>query len=504
MEYDNATIILDKELYNKLVLKKDVIVNSNLITKEISKQLLSQFALDNDFYSVLIDAIKFKTPVSLALHLNNELMAQESYSVTTIIEGLRFLSETSLKNDIELKHKIKYLLKISDFNTYVSKSGKIIKEYNIDKKSIKLSIQEIVDGAIDFFTNENKIYDLKIEEFIFILKSFINEEQIFNNYICSNEFVKICNNLINTYDTEAINKFLDSKKIDASLNEELEVEIEKLIPKNCQRLEKIIYIYYYLFSNLNYDIEASLLSSCVKNHQNLSRISEINFNNNYVNENEFNYIFMLFLKKNHVNFDYTDKYISFRINKYLIKVKTIEEAKDNILDNIRLLNKNKKTIDQFKKILNKVNLKIYFDLLNQRTKEFSFNDSLITYKINSSHNNLDFNRKFKLFLQALKNIKEEQWIGYINNLKKIFFDKKDLNANISFALMSNRNNLIIVAVINKTNLNLYNSNLYYVFDFPKKMHVYTLTEIRREMFKSNIFYIKGTKDSLIGIERSNV
>ena len=70
--------------------------------------------------------------------------------------------------------------------------------------------------------------------------------------------------------------------------------------------------------------------------------------------------------------------------------------------------------------------------------------------------------------------------------------------------MSNRNNLIIVAVINKTNLNLYNSNLYYVFDFPKKMHVYTLTEIRREMFKSNIFYIKGTKDSLIGIERSNV
>ena len=63
MEYDNATIILDKELYNKLVLKKDIIVNSNLITKEISKQLLSQFALDNNFYSVLIDAIKFKKPV---------------------------------------------------------------------------------------------------------------------------------------------------------------------------------------------------------------------------------------------------------------------------------------------------------------------------------------------------------------------------------------------------------------------------------------------------------
>ena len=168
MEYDNATIILGKELYNKLVLKKDIIVTSNLITKEISKQLLSQFALDNDFYSVLIDAIKFKKTVSLVLHLNNELMAQESYSVTTIIEGLRYLSETSLKNDIELKHKIKYLLKISDFNTYVSKNGKIIKEYGIDKKIVKLSIQEIVDGAIDFFTNENKIYDLKIEEFIFI------------------------------------------------------------------------------------------------------------------------------------------------------------------------------------------------------------------------------------------------------------------------------------------------------------------------------------------------
>lgn len=134
MEYDNATIILDKELYNKLVLKKDIIVNSNLITKEISKQLLSQFALDNNFYSVLIDAIKFKKPVSLVLHLNNELMAQESYSVTTIIEGLRYLSETSLKNNIEFQHKVKYLLKISDFNTYVSKSGKIIKEYNIEKK----------------------------------------------------------------------------------------------------------------------------------------------------------------------------------------------------------------------------------------------------------------------------------------------------------------------------------------------------------------------------------
>ena len=38
------------------------------------------------------------------------------------------------------------------------------------------------------------------------------------------------------------------------------------------------------------------------------------------------------------------------------------------LDNIRLLNKNKKTIDQFKKILNKVNLKIYFDLLNHISK----------------------------------------------------------------------------------------------------------------------------------------
>ena len=37
MEYDNATIILGKELYNKLVLKKDIIVTSNLITKEISK-----------------------------------------------------------------------------------------------------------------------------------------------------------------------------------------------------------------------------------------------------------------------------------------------------------------------------------------------------------------------------------------------------------------------------------------------------------------------------------
>ena len=33
---------------------------------------------------------------------------------------------------------------------------------------------------------------------------------------------------------------------------------------------------------------------------------------------------------------------------------------------------------------------------------------MVTYRINSSHNNLDFNRKFKLFLQSLGISKQVQ------------------------------------------------------------------------------------------------
>ena len=508
---------IDKKDYQRLFNTNMIYVQANVNECMISSNLLMEFLINDKFYQYLNECIKVKSNLQFVLKNNNEIISKVCYSVVAIVSGIEKLLSMAVLNDQE-KLRINFLKSKIDFNNYFNDNGQKEFEILVDNRKIALTYADILSllKPLKSEDNKRKYFDLTKEEYVYCLKEFFVKEKLFDNYLLDDSLIKYYQYLILTYDTEAINKFLISKPLDIkfNLNPSLVDEVYKnILTKN--KLEQVIYIYYFLSKILIYDEEYDEVDSVATKHKDFSRIELISSENNRVVNYEFSAIFAKFLENLNINYEYNDAYISFRINKYLLKIKSLtkkfnQESIKDILEGFTILNHHKNTREDFRKVLSTISKKLYEDKINVAILAMSYTESVNMYQMLSTKNSINFREKLELLISLISNPDNSGGInmGYIYQLKTILFNDDELNSNIKFVTMSENtkegSNPIVIITFNEININLYNSNSYIYYNPPYPLEEYNLQELRKAFFNGRFSYIKGTKESIIGLEKSSV
>ena len=523
MNNEELNICLTYSEYEKLfnTKSKQIFVNSNLEKVFLPEILIESFIEKRDYFNILKDSLNNKANISFNLVQGEEILIKNIYSPLSIVLGIKY-KENFLDN--ELKREFKVILNKINFNNYLIKNKDKVFKFSIDGNDKKISYNNLFSILFDtniydeFISNNHKYLDLSKPEFVYALKEFITTKKIFLVYQFNEQSISLYKSLFEKYDTEAINKYLItsfkySDKV--NINEYFFNQLLYGIPKNASLIEKTIYIYLNLLQILRYDFEVEADTDIIKKHKDFTRIEEIDSKNNKVFPYEFMCLFAKILEKLKINFDYDEKFIVARIEKYLVKYKAISSTFNgeilsqlDLIKGISILNININTKNDFSKIISKISNNIYKKNINIQIVNMPFEQLLNVFKVKSNKISISFNEKYELFLNLISsaNLGNDS-LGYIYKLKTIIFNETELNSNISFATVAEYTSEIkpvVIITINSININLYNSNKYIYFNPPQKIKIYNLNEIRYEFFNGRLKYIKGSSDNIIGVEKNNI
>ena len=515
------SICLNYDKYKSLVLEdsKQIFIKTNLETVLMPEKLLLEFINNQSYFEILESSLIERVNLNLTLTENEEILVKKVYSPISIILGLKS-KEAEFTN--EQLRNFKVLFNKTDFKKYLAKNATKVYKLNFDNKDVSISYADLFSIILDeteynkFINNKGKYNGFFKEEFIYMIKKFITEKRIFISFFLDADIFNRYLFLVQTYDTDVINKYVQTKfkyldQID--INKNFEKDILASIPEDISNLEKIVWIYLNLHKYLKFDFELDDESEKVKKHKDYTRIVDISKENNYVFSYEFSALFGKFLDNMQIKFEYNDKYIIARIGKYLVKFKAISNQfnSDNlpvtdIIKGVILQNSNLGTKEKFLKIYNKVYKKIYQEKIDLKILRMPFKSLLNLYRMSSPKISVDFSKKYDIFLRLIQNVyHSDNAIGYIYELRKTLFAASELDANISFATISEQKNNkvdpIVIVTVNDVNINLYNSNKYIYYNPPENIRILNIKELRNEFFKGNFKYIKGNNDNIIGAQK---
>ena len=520
MELVNS-VRLDYDQYVKLIknASKQIFINANGSYLAIPEGIIYEFISNKEYFETLKKSLLERVNIELILTEGDEILLKKVYSPISIILGIKSIEEKLNNEDLR---DFKVILDKANIKKYLTKNKD--KEYSIeiDGKLRTITYKEIFAILIDekeyetFINLKGKYNGYFKEEFIYLLINFMADHKIFLSFELDEEMNKRYHYLIKYYDIEAINKYTSSdtdllEKYD--IDDKLFEDVTSDLPANTSNLEKVIMVYLKLHNYLVFDLEIDESSDKIKKHKDYSRIVEINKKNNRVFSYEFSSIFAKILYKLDFNFEYNDKYILARLGKYLVKFKAITADFNSsvctdvdLLKGVTLKNSNKETIDKFNKIYNKMYKKAYQDKIDLKILNLPFKELINIYKTTTRKTSIPFKEKYDVFLKLIGRVKTNyNAIAYIYELRKLIFSEAELNANISFAIISEKNDNkiepIVIITINFININLYNSNEYIYYNPPKEIRKLNLKGIRQEFFKGNFAYIKETNDNIIGVDK---
>ncbi len=519
--FDEVIISLNQDEYNALFLDNNHFkINVNFEKVVFTNKLVDEFMKNDLFLESLKEALKKRVNLTIMLNQNDEILAKKTYSPVSIILAIQTKEDLF---DNESLRDFKVLSSKIDFKNYINKNKNKLFNIDIDGKNYDITYEKATSLLLSipeyshFINIKGKYKKFSKEKYVYILKTFAVSKKVFLIFKFENEIIENYKNLIQLYDTEAINQFIEttfkySDKVE--INENFKSFIISDYD-NVSRIEKAILIYIKLFNILKYDYEF-IDDISIKKHKDFSRIVEITEKNNKVVTYEFSCLLAKIFETLNLKFTYNDNYIIVRINKFLLKFKSINEEFNidllnslSLLKGINILNSNKNTCSEFEKIISSIYNKLHEEKIESAILKMPFNELINLYKISSSKINILFQEKFNCFLKLISEVtKEEEAIGYIYELKNIFFKDEDLNANISFATViekeHNLSTAMVIITTNPININLYNSNKYICYNPPKSIRIYNLTELRQEFFNGRLKYIKGSKDNIIGLEKSSI
>lgn len=522
MKNEDINIYITYQEYNKIFsnTSKQIAINVNMESISFPEALLDTFINNTEYYDALKEGLSKRENINLILTQGDVILLKKVYSPLSIVLGIKSKED---KLDDEFKREFMVLVNKIKIGSYLSKNIKKTYITNIENKEVEFSYSTIIDIILydekyyEFINAKSKYMNLTKPEFVYLLNEFILNKRIFLAFELNNQQITFYKSLMQLYDTYSINQYLKSDfkySEQVSVNPEYEKIILEKVPKNISLLEKTIYIYLSLFDTLKYDVELDD-DTIIKRHKDLTRIKEINTKNNRVFSYEFSCILAKIFEKLGIKFEYNDKYIIAKINKYIVKYKAINAtfnmsciSKAELLKGITIFNDNKNTKNEFTKLINSIYHYLFQEKINIDILTMPFNKLITYYRLNTSKISIPFEKKCEIFEKLISNVAlEETSMGYIYELKTLIFNSSELDSNISFATISeqdgNKENPVVIITINYININLYNSNKYIYYNPPKKLETYNLNELRMNFFKGRFKYIKNSKDNIIGLEKSS-
>ena len=523
MQSEEMNIYISYSEYNKIFNSKtkQVVINVNLESVSFPETLIDMFINNANYFSALKEALMRRQNLNIILTQNDVVLLKNAYTPLSIVLAIKH-KEDELQD--EFKREFMVLLNKIKISNYLSKNSRKTYSIMIENEDCEFSYSDILNVILDqdkyyeFINSKSKYFGLTKNEFVYLLKRFILEKRLFYVFELTKEQISLYKSLIDAFDTYAINEYLSSNfKYSSSikLNKDFEFLILNQVPENTSILEKTIYIYLSMFRYLKYDFELDD-TGIIKRHKDLSRIEEINAKNNRVFSYEFTCLLAKFFEKLGLTFEYSDKYIIARINKYIIKYKAIaskfnidEVPELNLIKGITILNDNRNSRNEFSKVIDSIYRKLYQEKINLDIINMPFSRLLNCYKMNTSKISIPFELKEEIFKKLIKRVAlKENAIGYIYELKTLIFNQDELDSNISFATIAEiedgKTSPAVIITINHTNINLYNSNEYIYYNPPNKIEFYNLNKLRMQFFKGRFKYIKNSRDNIIGLEKSSL
>ena len=519
MKNEEINIYITQEEYNELfnAKSKQIAIDFNLESITFFESFIEIFITNDDYFDSLKESLSKRKMLNLILTQDDAILSKNSYSPVAIVLALKYKEDLF---DSELKREYRVLLNKIRLESYLGKHTNDKYSLNIENKEIELSYADILNPILNetcyskFMNKSLKYLDLLKIEFVYLLKEFIKDKQLFTSYNLSDQQLSFYKSIIESYDTSVINKYLVREfeySDEIQINDEIRNKISEKVPKKISILKKTIYIYLSMFQILRYDFEL-VDDKIIKKHKDLTRIKEINSKNNKVFSYEFSCILAKIFEEMGINFEYNDKYIIARIKKYIVKYKAINQefnaqtiSEFDILKGITVLTDDKTTKLDFANVIDSVYKRIYQDKVNVEILKMPFNKLLMYYRLNSSKNSLPFEKKYTIFKKLItKVVTESNAIGYIYEIRKLIFNDDELDSNISFATIVEDNNPVVIITVNFVNINLYNSNKYVYYNPPHKIEKFSLNELRLQFFNGRFKYIKNSKDNIIGLEKSNI
>ena len=518
---NDIDILLNYNKYESLFSSENQIkVEVNLETISFPESFIDSFVTSPNYFGLLKKALTDRVNINFILIQDEEVLLKNVYSPVSIIMGISTKIE---KYDFDFQRNFMVLMKKVDFRTYIAKKASTTFKINIDNQERKMSYGKITSIILNaeayhnFNDSSNKYDDFSKEEYVYILKEFLATKRLFLAYNIEKTALNFYENLVQKFDTEAFNQYVIPAfeySAQVNINRTLEENIIFNINNN-NLLKKAILIYLNLLQTLIYDFEY-IDDKKIKSHKDFTRIEEITLENNKVFPYEFSCLFAKFLEKIGINFEYSDDSIKARVGKYLLEFKAISSefnknvlSKYELIKGITLLNKNSITKLEFNELINSISDNLYKEEINKEINNMPLSKLVDCYKEYATKVSISFSDKYNILCKLISSVKDDaNAIGYILALKKILFSLDELENNISFATIASNDGAelkpVVIITVNKINIKLSNSNKYIYYNPPEPLKKYNLKELRLEFFYGRLKYIKGTKDNIIGLEKSSV
>ena len=482
--------------------------------------------------------------------INGDFGRRISYSKSTIIKGIeKLISEKKLILNNQEKERYDDLKNLISLNSFIEKYKDTSFNIEIDNNYYSIPFEQIIEimqlkeedfEKICLDEKIENVYDIPKEHFLYAVKEFFTQKEIFKNYIMPNSIKNRYEDIFSSknIDIEAINKLLvteDKKYKDLKVDENLKKAIIDGIPQEASELEKAIYIYIKMCKILTYDDEYYAVNQkgpATLKHKNVEYASYITPVNNKVVCFEFNLIYANLLDKLGIKFESDYKNLvgeaygeghanlSFRTGKFLVDADSVTSilhgdligAKLNKpLVGLKCKNINFNTQHEFNEAVSKM-YKVINDeekkLNNLKTENF---DELINEysKLCENIEEIDLNSRLNILIEKVNSTNMEgiDSLAYILQLRKIMFSEDEQKNNIGFVII--RNNEVIdtnrvamasaIFTVNEQSFENNALNRYYYFS-PNNKLVDISKEELQEKFNNNFFeYINDTKIKIPGI-----
>lgn len=409
----------------------------------------------------------------------------------------------NLSNLTNIDSKIQKLQNIADlskqqFGDYFN--------LGIDNKKVQFEtnfLKAVILSAgksIDFANKTLKISGLTRDEFCYVLKRFIGDNNIQSNYVLSSESKMFIDNIVNDKlaNTAHFNRFLhtnDKNLMDVVLNDDLKNYVYSNMPQNYSDLEKAIFVYIKLCKLLTYDPEfyANNQSGMVaRQHEDITRLGTISTQETRVVCYEFAQLYSKFLYDLGINYDidggfsYGDGHadVKFRAGEFIVNADSVTSiiggdmynAKINgELEGLKCENINSSTLKKFDSAYDRV----YNDIIKtediKESDEGQFYDFLDMFDALCEKEHVTIDKKTKIYEKRCKEIQLPTMdkMTYMLTLSKAIFEEEISKDQFSATIVSQkefegfkiRTMPIIVYAFNSTSFKLYpNQTTYMMMD----------------------------------------
>lgn len=535
--------IVNKAEMDYLSVSKEIVVDG----KKMYEDLLRKIIYDDEYFAYTEKVFNGEEKEFVMGYLDHGDLAKSiKLNRAEIVKGLTALKEkTTLASTGKTKTRYEQLQSKTTFEQAAKDFEDKVYEVSVDNVKYEIPAKHFFEVAGMFEQqfvsicedrDEEELYGIKKEHFLYAFCKFAKDNNISKNYVVPKEVAKKYALLKSQelIDIQALNKILqsDDDVKEFEISKELRDEILADMPVDANALEQAVYIYIKMCKTLSYDEEFFVLKqqgAPQKKHQDISYAATVTPEQNKVVCYDFTQIYAKFLQEIGFNYeierqtlDYGmgHEYLKFRSGKYLISADAVTgvlegdmiRAKLNLpLCGLDCENTNKRTkaefVDSAERVYDNIRMResmedSSYDYFISKIEEYSvLTDSIKTISLSEKFSIL----KEKLKSSKLSGIDE---LGYILMLKRNLFSRYEQSRHFNMAILRKNSgkeeerkvNTTVVFTLNKYSIqqNPHDSK-YYTYEKSQGFVETTHKELQERFDNNNFEYIYDNNPKIFGI-----